>query len=56
MDKKAKKRIQLLKDKLQNRRRQLASAKKQPDDAGEVERLQQDIARIENELQQLQSS
>lgn len=56
MDKRKKKRIQVLKDKLQNRRQQLGSAKKQPDDTRELERLQQEIAAIEAELQQLDDS
>lgn len=53
MDKKTKKRMQAIKDKLQNRRRQLAAAKRQPDEPGEVEQLQREIVAIEAELKQL---
>ncbi|MEX2214862.1 MAG: hypothetical protein WD768_12075 [Phycisphaeraceae bacterium] len=51
MDKKSRKRMQVLKDKLQSRRQQLASAKKQPDEAREAERLMKEILALESELE-----
>lgn len=54
MDKKTRKRIQMLKDKLQNRRQRLAAAKQQPDEPGELEQVQREMAAIEAELRQLQ--
>ena len=44
MDKKAKKRIDLLQPKLQKLRQQLAGAKKQLDEPEEVKRLESEIA------------
>lgn len=55
MDKKIRKRIDALKQRLQQRRQQLASAKSQPDEPGEDERLEREIAAIETELEQLQN-
>lgn len=43
-------------EKLQKRRTRLASARQQPDDAGEAERLKQEIDSLEAELQQLRVS
>jgi hypothetical protein len=56
MDKKAKKRIEVLQPKLQKLRMQLAGAKKQLDDPGEVRKLETEIAAIEAELKQLRDS
>jgi predicted nucleic acid-binding Zn-ribbon protein len=56
MDKKAKKRIDLLNDRLQKLRQQLAGAKKQMDDPAEVRRLEQEIATAESELAKLKTS
>jgi peptidoglycan hydrolase CwlO-like protein len=53
MDKKAKKRIDLLQPKLQKLRQQLAGAKKQLDEPEEVKRLESEIAAIEAELRKL---
>jgi DNA-binding FrmR family transcriptional regulator len=53
MDKKAKKRIDLLQPKLQKLRQQLAGAKKQLDEPDEVKRLESEIAAIEAELRKL---
>jgi hypothetical protein len=53
MDKKAKKRIDLLQQKLQKLRQQLAGAKKQPDEPQEVKRLESEIAATEAELRKL---
>lgn len=54
MDKKIRKRVDTLHQRLQQRRQQLASAKKQPDEPGELERLQREVAAIEAEIEQLQ--
>lgn len=53
MDKKAKKRIDLLNQKLQKLRQQLAGAKKQLDDPADVKRLEAEIAVAEAELREL---
>jgi len=56
MDKKAKKKIDVLQQKLQKLRQQLAGAKKQMDDPDEVARLQQQVADAEAELAKLKES
>ncbi len=56
MDKKAKKRIDLLNDRLHKLRQQLAGAKKQMDDPAEVRRLEQEIATAADELAKLKAS
>jgi cob(I)alamin adenosyltransferase len=53
MDKKAKKRLEVIRQKLQMLRQQLAGAKKQDDEPGEVARLQQQIEALEAEAEQL---
>jgi hypothetical protein len=55
MDKKNKKRIQTLNQRVQNLRQQLAGAKKQMDDPQEVKALEKQIADAEAELQKLKS-
>jgi hypothetical protein len=56
MDKKAKKRIDLLQQKLQKLRQQLAGAKKQMDDPADVRRLESEIAAAEAEVHKLKES
>ena len=56
MDKKAKKRIDLLRQKLQKLRQQLSGAKKQPDDLPEIVRLEREVAEVEAELHRLKES
>jgi hypothetical protein len=56
MDKKAKKRIDVLQPKLQQLRQQLAGAKKQMDDPAEAKKLEADIAAVEAELAKLKAS
>ena len=56
MDKKAKKRIDLLQQKLQKLRLQLSGAKKQLDDPADVVRLDREIAEAEAELRTLKES
>jgi hypothetical protein len=52
MDKKARKRIQVLKDRLRNRHQRLAGARQQADEVDEVERVNAEIASIEAALRQ----
>ena len=56
MDKKAKKRIQVLREKLQKLEKMLAGARAQPDDAGEIKDFEQQIAKIKAELATLTAS
>ncbi len=53
MDKKAKKRIDVLHQKLQKLRSQLSGAKKQPDDPEDVTRLEKEIALVTAEIDKL---
>jgi hypothetical protein len=53
MDKKAKKRIELLQTRLQKLRMQLAGTKKQMDDPADVARLEREIADAASELEKL---
>jgi len=55
MDKKAKKRIDLLNAKLQTLRQQLSGARRQMDDPDEVKRLEHDIAAAEAEIARLKA-
>lgn len=56
MDKKAKKRIDLLQQRLQKLRQQLAGAKKQMDEPEDVSRLEREIAEVGAELEKLKKS
>ena len=56
MDGKAKKRLDVINKKLQTLRQQLAGAKKQNDEPGEVERLTKEIAGLEQEADGLKKS
>lgn len=56
MDKKAKKRIEVLKEKLARLRQQIAGAKKQLDDPDELKKLEKEAAAITAELEQLRNS
>ena len=56
MDKKAKKKLTTIRQRLQKLRLQLAGAKKQEDEPGEVERLEQEIASLEAEADRLKTS
>ena len=53
MDKKAKKKVDVLRDRLTKLRQQLAGAKKQMDDPDEVQRIERDIAQATAELEKL---
>jgi hypothetical protein len=54
MDKKLKKKIDVVRQRLQKLQQQLAGSKKQMDDPQEVARLEKDVAAAEAELHKLQ--
>jgi len=56
MNKKIKKKIEVLRKKLDSLRRQLAGAKKQTDQTGAVERLSSEVEQIEGALTELRNS
>jgi hypothetical protein len=56
MDKKAKKRIEVLRQKVTKLKQQLAGAKHQPDDPAEIPRLEKELAACESELVKLTDS
>ncbi len=56
MDKKAKKRIDLLNKKLGELRQRLAGARQQMDDPSEVSQLEAQIAAAQQEIEKLKSS
>ncbi len=56
MEKKAKKRIELMQPRLQKLRAQLAGAKKQMDEPADVPRLQREIADASDELEKLKQA
>lgn len=56
MDKKAKKRIELLHKKIGDLQQRLAGAKKQLDDPSEVAQLEAEIAAAQQEIEKLRSS
>jgi hypothetical protein len=53
VDKKAKKKIEVLRDRIAKLRQQLAGAKKQMDDPAEVARLEREITQAQGELDKL---
>jgi hypothetical protein len=53
MDGRAKKRLEVVKQKLQLLRQKLAGAKRQDDEPGEIQKLQQEIAALEAEAARL---
>lgn len=56
MDKKAKKRIEVIRHKLGTLQQQLAGAKQQPDDPQEPARLQAEIDKLQEEMAKLKAS
>lgn len=56
MDKKTKKKVDVLNEKLQNLRRRLAGAKRQNDEPGEVARLEGEIRQVEAEMKKLREA
>lgn len=56
MDKKIKKKLDVLNQKVQKLKQQLAGAKQQPDEPGEVERLESQLAAAQSEIAKLRAS
>ncbi len=56
MDRRTKKKLDLAQQNLQALRQRLAGAKRQPDEAGEVERLSGQIAALEAEVRALKDA
>lgn len=56
MDKKTKKKLELLNQKLQTLRKQLAGARRQQDEADEVQRLETQIAETGTEVRRLKGA
>lgn len=55
MDKKSKKRLDVLQDRLRQRRLMLANARKQNDDPAETRRLEEEVASLEAEISKLKA-
>jgi hypothetical protein len=55
MDGKAKKRLEVIRTKLHTLKQRLAGAKKQEDEPGEVQKLEQEIAALEAEATKLRA-
>ncbi len=56
MDKKAKKKLEVLRKKSQNLQQQIAGAKQQTDEPDEVEKLEKELADIKAEIEKLKNS
>lgn len=56
MDKKAKKRVEVLRKKISQTQQRLSAAKQQPDDPEEPARLQAEIDAMQEEMQKLKAS
>ena len=56
MDKKAKKRVEVLRKKISQLQQQLVGAKQQPDDPEEPARIQAEIDKAKEEMQKLKAS
>ncbi len=56
MDKKAKKKIEVLRQRIQKLRQQLAGVRQQEDEPGEAKRIEEEIAAAEMQIQKLKSS
>ena len=56
MDTKAKKRLEIIRQKVQTLKQKLAGAKKQDDEPGEVRALEKEIATLEAEAAKLKES
>jgi uncharacterized coiled-coil DUF342 family protein len=56
LNKKSKKRLLVINKKLQNLRHQLSGAREQDDEPGEIQRLEADIDRFEDEARELKAS
>ncbi len=55
MDKKAKKRLEVLRQKHQKQEKLLAAAKQQTDEPGEVESIERQIAEIKAEIEKIKN-
>ena len=55
-DKKSKKRLEVLRDRLQQRRTVLSNARRQDDDPAETRRLEDEVAALEAEIAKLKNS
>lgn len=55
MDKRSKKKLETIRNRIQKLRQQLAGAKKQPDEPGEAERLAEEIASLQAEAEKLKA-
>ena len=55
MDKKAKKRVEVLRQRIQKMKQQLAGARQQDDEPGEIERLEKEIADATAEIERLKA-
>ena len=55
LDKKAKKRLEVLRQRLQKLQQQLTGAKQQEDEPGEAARIEQEIQVVRAEMQQIKS-
>ena len=56
MDKKAKKKLDVINKKVQQLQRQLAGARRQDDEPGEVERLEKEINDLQSQATELKNS
>ncbi|MBN02181.1 MAG: hypothetical protein CMJ77_24020 [Planctomycetaceae bacterium] len=56
MDKKAKKRVEVLRQRIKKLNQQLAGARQQEDEPGEVDRIEQEIAIVKEEIERLKAS
>lgn len=56
LNKKQKKQVDVARKKILNLQQLLAAARKQPDDPAEIPRLEQEIARWEQEIKKIQES
>lgn len=56
LNKKQKKQIDALRTKIQKSQQLLSAAKQQPDDPGEITRLEQDIENYKQQIETIQSS
>ena len=56
MDKKAKKKIEMINQRIQKLRQQLAGARRQADDPAEIKLLEKQIAEAEDEVAKLKES
>ena len=56
MDKKAKRKLEVLRQRLQKLRQQLAGAKKQEDEPDELNRLEAEFASVEAQIEKIKAS